>query len=210
MERLGAAADGGEALEGDADDVVERLLGGEGDAAGLGVEAELHRLRILGSEALAHDLGPHAAGGAELRDLLEHVVVAVEEEREAGREGVDLEAGVDGGLGVGDAGAEGEGDFLDGGAALLTEVVAGDRDRVPLRDVLLAVREEVGREPHGVLGRVDVVPAGDVLLEDVVLDRAAELGGVDALLLTNELVEKRSTVAGALIVIDVDTESSGI
>jgi hypothetical protein len=56
------------------------------------VEAQHHRLRVLGPEALAHDLGPHPPGGAELRDLLEDVVVAVEEEGQARGEVVDLEA----------------------------------------------------------------------------------------------------------------------
>ena len=37
----------------------------------------------LRAEALAHDVRPHPPGGAELRDLLEDVVVAVEEERQA-------------------------------------------------------------------------------------------------------------------------------
>ena len=87
----------------------------------------------LGAEALAHDLGPHPAGGAELRHLLEDVVVAVEEERQPRGEAVDLEAGVERGLHVGDAVGERERDLLDRGAALLTEVVAADRDRVPLR-----------------------------------------------------------------------------
>ena len=47
VQRLGAAADGGEALQGDADDVDLGLLGLQRDAAGLGVEADLHRVRVL-------------------------------------------------------------------------------------------------------------------------------------------------------------------
>jgi hypothetical protein len=39
VQRLRAAEDGREGLIGDADDVVQRLLRGEGDAAGLRVEA---------------------------------------------------------------------------------------------------------------------------------------------------------------------------
>ena len=49
MQALGAAEDGGQRLVGDADDVVERLLGGQGDAAGLGVEA--HRPATSGRVA---------------------------------------------------------------------------------------------------------------------------------------------------------------
>ena len=57
-----------------------------------------------------------------------------------GREVVDREAGVDRRLHVGDAVGEREGDLLDGRGALLAEVVAGDRDRVPARDVLAGSR----------------------------------------------------------------------
>src|SRR5829696_5312147 len=46
----------------------------------------------------------------ELGDLLEHVVVGVPEERQPRRELVDVETGVDGGLYVGDAVGDGEGD----------------------------------------------------------------------------------------------------
>ena len=135
------------------------------------------RALVPGAEPLAHDLGPHPAGGAELRHLLEDVVVAVEEERQPRREPVDLEAGVERGLHVGDPVGERERDLLDGRAPLLAEVVAADRDRVPLRDALVAVGEQVGGQPDRALGRIDVVPARDVLLEDVVLGRAAQLLG---------------------------------
>ena len=91
---------------------------------------------IFGGEAVAHDARPDAAGGAELGDLFEEVVVGVEEEGEPRREAVDVEPGVDGGLDVGDAVGEGEGDLLRGGRAGLAHVVAGDGDGVPLGDVL--------------------------------------------------------------------------
>src|SRR5919198_967749 len=76
-------------------------------------------------------------------------------------------------------------------AALLADVVAGNRDRVPARHVLAAVLEDVGGEAHGRLRRVDVVAARDVFLQHVVLDGAAELVGGDALLLADELVEEQ-------------------
>ena len=92
VQRLRAAAHRREALQRDADDVVLRLLRGQRHAAGLGVEADRLRLRVLGAEALAHDPRPHPADGAELRDLLEDVVVAVEEEGEPRAELVDVQA----------------------------------------------------------------------------------------------------------------------
>jgi hypothetical protein len=78
------------------------------------VEAQHHRLRVGGAEAVAHRLRPDASGGAELRDLLEDVVVAVEEEGESRRERVDVLARVECRLHVGHAVGEREGDLLHG------------------------------------------------------------------------------------------------
>ena len=99
--------------------------------------------------------------------------------------------GVDRGLHVGDAVGERERDLLHGRRAGLTDVVAGDRDRVPLRDALAAVGEDVGDEPHRRTRRVDVRAAGDVLLQQVVLDRAVDRRRRHALLLGDELVEQQ-------------------
>ena len=59
-----------------------------------------------------------------------------------------------------------------------------------------AVGEQVGRQPHRGSRREDVVPACDVLLEDVVLHRAAQLVARDALLLGDELVEEEQQGRG--------------
>src|SRR5439155_3075487 len=91
VERLRAAEDGGERLDGDARDVVERLLRGRRDPGGLGVGAQAHRLGLLRAVPLLHEPRPDPPRGPELRDLLEEVVVDVEEEREARREAVDVE-----------------------------------------------------------------------------------------------------------------------
>ena len=117
---------------------------------------------------------PQPPRRAELRHLLEEVVVRVEEEGEPRAELVRREARRDRRLAVGDAVREREGELLHRGRAGLADVVPGDRDRVPARQPLGAVGEEVGRQPHRRPRREDVVPARDVLLEDVVLDRAAQ------------------------------------
>ena len=72
-------------------------------AGGLGVEAQLLRARVGRAEPVAHDPRPQPPRRAELRDLLEEVVVRVEEERQPLAELVDVEAGVDRRLHVGDA-----------------------------------------------------------------------------------------------------------
>ena len=76
-------------------------------------------------------MGPHAAGGAELGDLLEKLVVDIPEEAEARGEGVDIEAALERFLDVAHAVGDGEGELLRGGGAGLADVVAADGDGVP-------------------------------------------------------------------------------
>ncbi|MPN03526.1 hypothetical protein SDC9_150756 [bioreactor metagenome] len=172
MQRLRAAAYRRHRLNGDADDIVLRLLRGKRASGRLRVEAE-HLGSLFGdSEALLHDACPNLARRAELRDLFDKVVVRVEEEGEALSEYVRVLSGLDCRFDVGDAVGEREGHFLDRGGAGFTDVVAGDRDGVPLRDVSRAEVKNVGDETHRRLGREDICAARDVFLEDVVLDRS--------------------------------------
>src|ERR687885_249009 len=94
VQALGPAEDGRERLEGRPRHVVVRLLGREGDACGLGVEAHAQGPLVSGAVFLLHHRGPDAPGGAELGDLLEEVYVRVEEERESRGEAVYREAGL--------------------------------------------------------------------------------------------------------------------
>ena len=112
VERLAAAEDRGEGLDGDADDVVLRLLGGERAPRGLGMEAKHLGARVPGLEALAHDARPHPAGRPELGHLLEEIVVGVEEERELRREVIDILPRIPSGGDVRDAVGQGERDLL--------------------------------------------------------------------------------------------------
>ena len=97
---------------------------------------------------------------------------------------VDVEPAVGGEAGVLPPVRDREGELEVGGRAGLLHVVAGDRDGVEPRHVLGGVADDVGHDPHARLGRVDVGVADHELLEDVVLDGAAELVLGDALLLT--------------------------
>ena len=180
VEGLRSAQDGGHGLEGGADDVVLRLLGSERGTRGLGVETEHPGARILRAEAIAHDAGPDAAGGAKLGDLFEKIVMRVEEEGEARGEAVDVEARVDGSLDVGDAVGQCEGDFLRGGRSRFAHVVAGDGDGVPLGQVLAGPGEDVGDDAHGVANGINIGAARNVLLKDVVLDGAGEFADIGA------------------------------
>ena len=174
MQRLGAAEHARERLDRGAHDVVERLLGGQRDAGGLRVEAHQPRALVARAEGVAQLARPDAPRGAVLGDLLEEVDLGVEEERQARREVVDVEAALDGLLDVGEAVLEREGELLLGGGAGLADVVAGDRDRVPARHVVGAPLDHVPAQAHRGVDRKAPLLLGDVLLEDVRLDRARE------------------------------------
>ncbi len=117
--------------------------------------------------------------------------MGVPEEGQAWGEGVDVHAGRDRRFHVGDAVGQREGDLLDRRRSRLADVVARNRDRVPVRQVGSAVREGVDDQPHRGPGWVDVRPPGDVLLQDVVLNGAADLLPRDALLLRHQFVEEQ-------------------
>ena len=130
---------------------------------------------VLRPEALAGQLVPDAPRGPELGDLLEEVVVAVEEEAEPRREVVEAQAAGQRVLHVGDPVGDGEGQLLHRRRAGLADVVAGDADRVPARQLGGAPLDRVGHQLQRRGGREDVLLLGDELLEDVVLQRAGQL-----------------------------------
>jgi hypothetical protein len=196
VQRLGAAQDRGERLEGRAHDVVLRLLGRQRRAAGLRVEPEHEAPRVRRPEALAHEARPHPPGGSELRDLLEEAHVAGEEEGQPRSELVHREPGVQGRLHVGDPVRERERHLLDRGRPGLAHVVAADRDRVPSREALAAVGEQVRDEPHRGLRRVDVRAPRGVLLQQVVLHRPGQARAVETALLGHELVQEQEDRRG--------------
>ncbi len=175
VEALRAAEDAGERFDRGADDVDLGLLRGQRHARGLGVEPELERALGPGAVPVAHPPGPDATRGPVLGDLLEEVDVRVEEEGQAGRELVDREPCRRPGLDVREPVRQRERELLGGGAPGLADVVPGHRDRVPARHLGGAEAHRVGDDPHRRAGREDELLLRLVLLEDVVLEGAAEL-----------------------------------
>ena len=100
--------------------------------------------------------------------------MSVKEERQAWSECIDIETGEAGRFDVGETICDGEGEFLGRRGPGFTDVVAGHRDRVPLRHLGGAVTNHVGDDPHARTWREDELLLGLVLLEDVVLDGSAE------------------------------------
>ena len=138
------------------------------------MSAEGERLRVFRVEGL-DDLGPKHAGGAHFRDFHEVVFPLRPEEREAGCEGVDIDACGDASAEVFPAIGEGVGHFKVGCGTGFLHVIAGDGNRVELRHLLRGELEDVGDDFHRWLGRIDVGVPHHVFLEDVILDRACEL-----------------------------------
>jgi hypothetical protein len=188
VQGVGPAEHGGQRLHGRTDDVVVRLLGGQRDTGGLGVEPQPLRLLALRAVDVPHPARPDAARGAELGDLLEEVDVRVEEEGQAGREDVDVQPARQPQLHVPETVRQGVRQLLRGRRPGLADVVAGDRQRLVGGDAGRAVLHQVADEAQVRLGLEEPLLLGDVLLEDVRLQRAVEHGGVDALALGGDEV----------------------
>ncbi len=197
MQRLRASQRRRQRLDGGADDVVLRLLGGERAARRLGVEPHLGRLGAR-PDPLPHQPGPEPPRRPELGHLLEEVVVRIPKEGETGSEVIHLEPGVDRRPDVGEAVGQGEGHLLHRGGPRLPDVVPADRDRVPRGQPGGAVGEQVSDQPHRLPRRVDVGAPRHVLLEDVVLHRAPDGGGSHPLLFGHRLVEQQEDGGGGV------------
>jgi hypothetical protein len=80
--------------------------------------------------------------------------------------------------------------FLNRGRARFANVIAADRNRVPVRQLAFAEREDIGDEPQRMPWRVDIGAARDIFLQDVVLDRAGQFLQRHALPLRDRHVQR--------------------
>ena len=147
------------------------------------METHHHRPRVLCAITLPHVAGPDAARGAQLRDLLEEVVVNVPEEGKARSERVHVQAARDAPLDVREPIGQREGELLRCGRPGLPDVIAGDRDRVPQGRVCGAPLEHVDDDLERRLDGIHPGVLGHVFLENVVLHRAPQRRARHALLL---------------------------
>ena len=188
-----AAERDGERLEHDALDVVLGLGLGQAERVDLHAVAEAQVLGVLHAVALAAELLPQHAHRAQLGVLLDEAHAGVDEEGDA-PEDLAHELLVDAlAHRVEDRDRVGHrvGDLLDRRRPGLLQVVGADVDRVPARDALDRVGDHVGDQPHRGPGREGVGPAGQELLDDVVLRRALERRRVEAVLLGDDDVERQ-------------------
>ena len=177
----------GEHFQDDALDVVLRLRLGEPEAVHLDPVAEAQRLRVADPVTLPPDALPEHPEGAQLAHLLDEADPGVDEEGDRRKHLSEAIRGnlpgVAHGVEHADSGCQRKRQFLYRRGAGLLQVVRADVDRVPHRRVRRAPGHHVDRQPARRFGREDVGPPRQIFLDDVVLCRAAQLGGSDALLL---------------------------
>ncbi len=180
-----------ERLEHDALDVVLRLRLRQAERVDLHAVAEAEVALVGDAVAVAAEPLPHRRHRAELRVLLDEPHAGVDEERDPPEDPGDalvadpLADRVE----DGDRVRERVRDLLDRRRARLLQVVRADVHRVPARDVLDRIGDHVGDQAHRRAGRERVGPAGEELLDDVVLRRALERRRIDAVLLGGDDVE---------------------
>ena len=167
VERLTPAEDGGERLDGSANDVILWLLRRERASCRLCVEAQPEGARILRPEPLTQRARPDASGGAVFRHFFEQIVVRVEEEAEPWREFIDMQPAFDTRLDVCQPIGEGERQFLGGSCARFTDVIAADRDRIPLWHMAGGELDRIDDQTHRWFGREDILVLGDVFLQNI-------------------------------------------
>ena len=144
MQGLGSAHNSCCCLQSNTNDVVVWLLSCQHGACGLGVETQFHGFFVFSVESFFQNCSPQTTGSAEFSDFFEYVVVCIPEEGQTWSEFIDVHASFQSCFDVSDTISDGECDFLSSGGTSFTDVVTGNGDGVPLRNVLGAVFENVG------------------------------------------------------------------
>jgi len=172
-------------LESNTNDVVVRLLSCQHGAGCLGMETQLHGLRVLSMETFFQNRSPETTGCTEFSNFFKYVVVSVPEEGQTACEVVDLHACFQSCFDVSNTISNGESDFLRSGGTCFTDMVAGDGNGVPLRYILGAVFKNVSNQTHRRFNRKNIGSAGCVFFQNIILDGAAELISRYALLFSD-------------------------
>ena len=186
----------GEHLEENAIDVVLGLLLGQAEAVDLHAVAEAAELLLFDTVALAAYLVPELGESAHLAHLGHEADAGVHEERDASHHCREMLVGH---LALHRLrGRERIGQFLLRRGARFLQVVGADVHRVPLGHVLAGPGGDVGDHAQAGPGRADIGAAREIFLDDVVLDRARELGDVGPLFLGNGGVERQEPGRGGV------------
>ena len=174
MQRLCTTQCGSQTLKRGSDDVVVRVLCGETPAGGLNVGPQHHGFRIFRVE-LAHEAMPQETGGPEHGDLHEEVHSHAKEKRQPRGKRVNIQPRIHGRADIFHSVRQGESGLKHGIRTRFHHVIAADADGVVFGHVLRTISDDVGHDPHGRRGRINIGVPGEVFLEDVILNCPHEM-----------------------------------
>ena len=147
--------------------------------------AEHHGFRFLSAESFFHNFSPYTTGSAEFSNFFEYVVVSIPEEGQTASESVNVHTSFDSSFYISNAVSDGECDFLRSGGTSFTDMVTGNGDGVPQRNIFGAIFKNVGDQTHGGFRRENVGAASSIFFQDIVLNGAAEFISGNALFFSN-------------------------
>ena len=189
-------------LDHDARDVVLGLRLGEAERIHLHAIAKQPLLGIGDAVALAGDLVPQFGEGAHLAHLGDEAQPGIDEERDAADHLAEFLlrdlAGLLHRVEHRDRGREREGQFLHRRRARFLQMIGADVHRIPFRQFGRGEDRHVLDQPHGRRRRKHIGAARQILLDDVVLDRAGQRRARRALLVGDRDVERHQPRRGGV------------
>ncbi len=173
MQRLGPAENSGQRLQGCAHNIIFRFLRRKTAPRRLGMKAHLPGARVLSPKTLLHMARPDPASCAVLADLFKKIEMGVKEKRETRRKVIDVEAGLDPRLDIGEAVSQRESKLLHCSGAGFPNMITADADSIPARHLARRKSKYIGDQPHRRLRGKDPRFLRGIFFKDIVLDSAA-------------------------------------
>mmetsp|Transcript_36701 Transcript_36701/g.57349 ORF Transcript_36701/g.57349 Transcript_36701/m.57349 type:complete len:317 (-) Transcript_36701:572-1522(-) len=175
VQGLGASHHSSHRLNRCSDHIIVRVLRLERVARGLAVSAEQQGLVVLWVKVLLHEVGPEPPGCTQLCNLHVKIHANSKEERETRSKLVNCGAHRCSTPYVLQTVCDRESELEMSWGPSFLHVISGNADGVELGQVLGAISHDVADDPQRRGWRVNVSVPRQVLLEDIILDRACQL-----------------------------------
>ena len=147
------------------------------------METQHLRFRFGRAETFFHDARPETTSRAEFGDFREEIQARGKDPRNTRRKRVHILTRFQRRFYVSDRVRERKGDLLHHRRPRFADMVRADGNRIPVRNLLRTIRERIRHQPHRRTRREDVRTARDVLFQNIVLNRAAQIFSGDAFFL---------------------------